>query len=1042
MQFIQRAHTSPARSRRGGLLPGAALLSGLIAGSFAGTAFAQVPRINTLILKAEGPLVPLKKQERKRTPDYSLLTVSGAEDLAERLDAAWEAKEGAERKANKSSKSKFGGDEEQERGDYLEAYLFRLRQRAFPYDSIDADAYAQALRHIERMKKAGARETSGLTPGVAPLGPGVPPAADDWIFVGPKNLPTPYQIYYGPPGSFTSGRVNAIAYDRKRPNVAYLTGAQGGVWRTLDAGKNWTPLGDKWTTLYASAVAVSSATSDKVYVGTGDYDGSTGAEFASGLMYSSNATSATPTWTKIGDIIMAQQCVSAIAIDYSTPFTIVVSTGHGFQAGGLYRTTDGGVTWADVTPAGLKGDWSQVSIGNFDNTAGLRRTYYASRVGQGIFRSFDKGLTWTKLNVPLAFNRPDNPAGGLGLRVAASKLDPKTAYVIDASSTSLDGRVFKTVDNGETWSDITGTYPTTAGTYNNFAQSFYDLHITPVTSVDSTNKLRDQVYSGAIALSSTPDGGPNWTDISFTLTPSARTHNDQHATEPDPFNILKALVGNDGGVYSVTYSPTKRDWTFDGSLSATLGITQFYHADWSLSDPNLFIGGTQDNATPQSSGDPLVWKNVGGGDGGGCALNVANGNIQYTSSQNGSLYRTTDNWVTTIPFNPNWGDTTNSVTIASAPPFVGVIATNQTPAFAEYMFYGTQYLWRFSDKAGWLSNAGKVKPMGDQALTTAPNYVSAIAVSATPLLSSGGGIQIPAGQIVYAGTSDGRLWLTVNAAGTVGTALRSDVDAANKIEWKEIVGSGLPRRAITGISISPNNPGDILVTLSGTGSGHLFRCANTLSPAPRVTDQSGFGANSLPNLPANDIARDPGDPENRLYVATDRGVFATQDAGSNWENWTNAVKPANLPAVQCMAIKATNRPPAGPGYLNVATFGRGIYRVALPALAEPDLQVKITATRNEDTLNISVSVINNGGQANNVQVTDVTLQPDRGAALKPTNAAFPQGLGGIGPSGVRLLNYTFDGGRLRTGTAATISISLTYNQGAVTPPKSVRLRLP
>ena len=963
----------------------------------------------------------------------------------------------------------------QPQDEYLAALQERMRLEAFPRATIDTDAYARAARRLQGILIARkAAKKQGSRAGDIRLD-GTP---DDkefpvWTSFGPDHLPVPSQANYGPPDSYLSGRVNAVAYDPLNQGVAYVTGAQGGVWQTLDAGKNWTPLGDKWPTLYCGPIAINPLDSTKIFVGTGDFKGSVGSQYAVGIMYSADAG---VTWNPIASAIMAKQCVSAIAIDASTPNVMVATTGRGTSPGGIYRSADGGATWTSVTPTNLTGDWSSVSISVPDKAQGGRRYYYASLIGNGVYKSIDKGLTWTKLPVPLAFNTVANPAGGLGLQVSASRVNYNVVYVIDGSATSLDGRIFRSITTGATWIDTSANYPTTAGGYNNFAKSTYALHITPVIGVNTSGAKRDMVYSGGLTLAATPTGGANWTDISFTLTPNARTHNDQLGADGDPFNFAKALIVNAGGVYGVTFDNVSQNWFFDGSLNATLRVTQFNKADWSLTQKNVSVGGAQDNAVPTSSGDPVVvWKNGGDGDGGGVASNVDNPANQFASystlKRKGFIDVTSDYWTSSNNIAPNWTDT-NAMSTTSVPPQVGVIATNPAPnnpsqperrtiypfrgfnfAYAyngtnttsNYLFYGTQYLWRY-DGGDWEKTTGtmpKVRPMGGTSLTAAPNYVSAIAVSATPLLNPDGSVGIPGGHIVYAGTSDGRLWFTLNAL--VGDA---SPPPEGLVQWFEITGAGLPARAITSISLNPNNPGDILVTLAGTGTGHVFRCGNTLSPAPRFTDQSGFGAGSLLDVPVNDITRDQADPENVYYVATDLGVFGTADGGSTW-----AVYGDNLPIIKCTSIKATYRPDdtpgaiVGPGLLHVATFGRGLWRISLDPVGSPNIQVRAVAKRSVDFLNIAVTIQNLGRQVNNFEINSVTLVTDRGQSIPlliPGADAFPIGIGSLPKNGVRLLNAQFAGGLVRTGTGATIKVE--YRYGGLKPDKklssSVRTRLP
>src|SRR4029077_12664564 len=119
---------------------------------------------------------------------------------------------------------------------------------------------------------------------------------------------------------------------------------------------------------------------------------------------------------------------------------------------------------------------------------------------------------------------------------------------------------------------------------------------------------------------------------------TALTHNDQHSFAVNPNNPNEMLVGNDGGAYLLAFNPTTNDWSFDTRLNENLGITQFYKADFSPTDPAYMLGGAQDNSTPVAGGDLTKWMNVGGGDGGFTAINPVNPKIQYATSQYLTIY--------------------------------------------------------------------------------------------------------------------------------------------------------------------------------------------------------------------------------------------------------------------------------------------------------------------------------------------------------------------------------------------------------------------
>ncbi|HSI73085.1 MAG TPA: hypothetical protein VK934_07890, partial [Fimbriimonas sp.] len=667
------------------------------------------------------------------------------------------------------------------------------------------------------------------------------PLGGAWEFVGPKNLDVPYQIYYGVRP--TSGRVNALAYDPKSSSTVYLGGANGGLWRTKDAGLTWTALSDKWNFLFVSSIAVHPTNSNTIYVGTGDWHG--GGGYGMGIM---KTTDGGVTWTNLGANQFSNYAVSRVLIDPDNPDTIVVTTGRGRDYNGqVFRSADAGASWSPVitTPAA----WSDAAI-SAKTAAGIRY-FYAVGSGGNVYRSDNRGVTWTKLS-------PSIGAGGGTVGIAASLTNPENAYLLSTD----DQKIFKTTDHGGSWTDTTANFP---GGYN-WSQGWYDFHIT--CGAGGSN---DNVYVGLIDIIRSSDSGANWRSIAGTYTPGAISHNDQHCMAINPSNPNEAMFGNDGGVYKLVSSATGETIT---PLSKTLGISQFYNADWHPTNPTIMIGGTQDNATPVSSGDLANWRNVGGGDGGWSLINPLKPSTQYATSQFLGMYRTDNSWANTDYISPDTG----SDYVA----FIPTIAID--PTKPDNVYAATNYLWRYNAATRtWSPRLGGTR-------LSATSVVISIAVAHNN------------SSVIYTGSADGNLYMTSNGGGT----------------WKRL--NGVPNRAITGISIDPANPNSIIISLSGTGTGHVYECKNTVAATPAFVNRSG--AAGVPDIPANCIERDPGRPDTTWFVGTDIGVFATTDGGSTWGN---ATAPLGLPNVQVSSLKAL----PGTAYLNAATFGRGMWRIKL-----------------------------------------------------------------------------------------------------------------
>jgi len=124
----------------------------------------------------------------------------------------------------------------EEATEYLEALLFYLQLRAYPYDSINWQAYLRATEHRDAMTTF------------------TPASGARWEFIGPRNLSPPYRTYFG--AGPVSGRVNTLAYHPIQEGVYYMGAPQGGLRRSTDYGATWQPLGDSWLLLQATRIAI------------------------------------------------------------------------------------------------------------------------------------------------------------------------------------------------------------------------------------------------------------------------------------------------------------------------------------------------------------------------------------------------------------------------------------------------------------------------------------------------------------------------------------------------------------------------------------------------------------------------------------------------------------------------------------------------------------------------------------------------------------------------------------------------------------------
>jgi hypothetical protein len=736
-----------------------------------------------------------------------------------------------------------GPKKEDESLDYLEALEAYLSVRAYPNDSVDWNALRGATAK---------RDTMGsIIPYIA--GP-------TWQFLGPTNCTSPSQWAFGP--GKVNGRVASAAIDPNNPSIYYVASAGGGVWKSLDSGTTWSSLGDAWSNLPTSCVVVDPSNSNVLYVGTGDWDGWGG--YSQGIEKSIDGGAS---WTNLGNAEFGTFSVRRILIDPDNSSIVTVVTGRGAGGDGkVWRSTDAGATWtAVINTAAL---WCDIVCSAPDGSG--NRVYYAGAGGnfEQVWSSNDRGATWTKLTTPLRTGASSYDTVDL----ATSPTNFGTVYLLGTGNK----KIWKSINNGGAWTDITGSAVTSA----DWGQAWYDFYVSC-----STNGTKDVLYVGLIDILQSFDGGVTWRTFMNGYTGSDLAHVDEHNTIIDPTNPNHLLTCCDGGVYSVSVGGTGIG-TFS-SLNKNLGVTEFYYGDFNPTDGTKMLGGAQDNGSPGAFGNLANWGCVSGGDGGAALINQTNPNIQYTtyqyfggSSTGGTIgfNRTANGWASGAWVSTNVG----TDRVAWMGPIT--MAANNSSV----LYVPTNYLWRYTDTTNTWSPR-----LGNKVLSTSSTVLS-IGVTKADV------------NTIYTGSGDGQLFVTTNA-GTNWTQINTGAVP-------------LPNRAYTAIRVRDDNAKDLLVGVSGTGSSHLWRCFDSSSPTRTWVDVSGTGPTGLPDVPINTIERDPSDPIKTWFVGTDIGVFKTIDAGSTW---TNITQPLGLPNVQITQLWVRN------GFLCAVTYGRGMWRLSL-----------------------------------------------------------------------------------------------------------------
>lgn len=374
-------------------------------------------------------------------------------------------------------------------------------------------------------------------------------------------------------GPFRGGRVLAVTGVRGQPNVFYFGAVGGGVWKTNDAGRVWTPIFDNQPVASIGAIAVAPSNPSILYVGSGEADMRSDITYGNGMYKSFDAGR---TWTPIG--LRDTRQIGRILVDPRNPDVVFVAAlGHSYGPNaerGVFRSRDAGTTWQRVL-------FKDENTGAIDLTfdpqnpqiiyAALWQTrrppwsvYPPSNgPGSGLYKSTDGGDHWQRLT---GHGLPSEGLGRIGIAVAPS--DAKRVYlVLDAK----EGGLYRSDDAGQNWARIDSESRIWGrGWY------FCDIAVDP--------KDRDTVYVSNTSVYRSRDGGK-----SFTAIKGAPGGDDYHQLWIDRDDSQRMILASDqGAIITLNGAETWSSW-----YNQPTG--QFYHVITDNRFPYWLYGAQQDS---------------------------------------------------------------------------------------------------------------------------------------------------------------------------------------------------------------------------------------------------------------------------------------------------------------------------------------------------------------------------------------------------------------------------------------------------------------
>ncbi|MCS6884816.1 MAG: glycosyl hydrolase [Acidobacteriota bacterium] len=675
-----------------------------------------------------------------------------------------------------------------------------------------------------------------------------------------------------------SGRVTAIEAQANDPRIVWVGAASGGVWKSTNAGTSFKPVFDKYVQSIG-AIAIDPKQADTVWVGTGESNVRNSVSIGAGLY---KTTDGGQTWALVG--LEKVERISKIVIDPKNPEVVYVACPGALWSQsserGLYKTTDGGKSWEKILYVDENTGCADVAIDPqepnvvYASMWQFRRKgwfFTSGGPGSGLYKSTDGGKSWKKLTAGL----PEGELGRIAIAVAPSR--PSTVYAnVEARQTAL----YRSDDMGENWKRVNSSL-------NVMARPFYFSFL----AVDP--KDHRKVYKLGLTLGVSRDGGESFFNI------AGETHTDHHALWIDPNNTSFMYLGTDGGVYK----------SYDGgqtwSMLRNLPVSQFYRVWYDLATPYNVYGGLQDNGTwtgPSRSFGGIKnkeWKNVGYGDGFYSFPDPTDPDIVYSEYQGGRLLRYHRATGEIKHISPATKINEPKLRFNWNTPFQPSRSSPGT------IYLGSQYLFASTDKGeSWVrlspdlttNDPEKQRQEESGGLTidnsAAENHCTIYAISDSP--------KDP--QVIWTGSDDGLVQITRDGGKT----------------WQNVTANipGLEQNSwVSSIEASSHDPATAYVTFDrhtfGDMKPYVYRTTDYGKTWQSIVtdDIKGF---------AHVIREDLVNPE-LLFLGTELGLYVSIDGGTSWARFTSKF-PEMVP-VRDLAIHPREHD------LIIATHGRGIYIV-------------------------------------------------------------------------------------------------------------------
>ena len=673
-------------------------------------------------------------------------------------------------------------------------------------------------------------------------------------------------------GPHRGGRTCGVAGHQAQPNVFYVGVCNGGVWRTNDYGRTWTPIFDQQPTGSIGVVAVAPSNPDLIYVGTGEGLQRPDLSLGDGIYKSSDAGR---TWQHMG--LRDAQQMRRIAIDPRDANKFLVAVvGHPYgpnEERGIFRSTDGGKTYKKVLYKNENTGASDVVLDPSNPEIAYAALWEARQgpwenaawngTGGGIYKSIDGGETWRQLSGGL-------PADIVQANLTIARSNPRRLIANVATKEGV--RIYRTDDAGETWVVITDD-PRPAGRIGggDLSVPMFDPRNANVVYVTSTVSWKSI------------DGGKTWD--AFRGAPGGDDYQNIWINPENPAIIL--MASDQGAVITVNGGESWSSW-------CNQSTAQMYHVSADNAYPYRVCGGQQESGSAcvlSRSNDGRItfrdWRPVAVEEYGYVAPDPLNPDIVY----GGKLTR----------YDRHTGQAQNILPQPFRSQDFRVLRTMPvqfSPADPKILYFAANTLWQTSDGG---RNWKQISPDLTRKTFDLPLSIGKYRAEQTAQPTQRGVIYAIAPspldvKRIWAGTDDGLIHLTID-----GGANWTDVTPTQLSPWQKV-------SIIDASHTDPNTAYAAINTIRLDDlRPHIYRTRDGGKTWTEIVN--GIPENENVNAVREDPIR-----KGLLFASTERAVYVSFDDGDRWQSLR-----LNMPAssVRDIVIKDDD--------LLAATHGRGFW---------------------------------------------------------------------------------------------------------------------